>query len=63
MAIFDNQTDDSIVIADEVDAGFVERRVEEHVRFRCLSAAPVLAKVELRQREGVFYVTSQCRDA
>ena len=42
------------MIADEIDAGATEGRVEQHIGLCGLTPAAVLAIVELGKREGVL---------
>lgn len=60
----DSEVDDSIMVADEVDMGLAEGRVEHHVRLGCLAPRAMLSEPEFGQRERVFWMmTCQLRTA
>lgn len=54
MALLEGETKDDIVVAYELEFWLAERRVEHHVRFRCLSST-MLAIVELSKGERILW--------
>ena len=54
MTLLESQVDDSIVVANELNARFAEGRVEHHVGLGGLTFGAVLAIVVLGQCKRVF---------